>query len=120
MIKQKHDVVSNNAIIKASDKQFVTTHHSKIKIWETKTSLFAIEERSFEPVKGNALGYFKDGIIFKGKLVLIEGGSIKDSYIHIIDIKEKPQSIKKIHVYGHIATINLKPKDSECVILAFP
>ena len=119
----KNDVVSNNALIKTFDKQLLTIHNSTIKLWETETSsFFDIKEScSFIPDKGNVLGHFKDGIIFNGKLVLTEGGFIKDSHIHIINIKEeKPLKIKTIRLYGYLATIKLKPKDSECVFLVFP
>lgn len=112
----------NNTIIKASDKQFVSIHYSNIKLWETKTSsFFDVEELcSCTPVKGNAHAPFTDGIIFNGKLILIERGR-KESHIHIIDIKEeKLLKIKTICVWGSIATIKLKPKDSECVFSVFP
>ena len=80
----------NFAIIKASGKRLVTIHHSHIKLWKTQTSSFLnIEEAyNFKPDKGNRIADFKDGIIFNGKLVLIERGLIKESYIHIIVIKE--------------------------------
>ena len=61
-----------NTIIKASGKQLITVHNFKIKLWETETSSFfdIKKPRSFIP--NITHGNFKDGIIFDGKLVLLE------------------------------------------------